>query len=229
MANALPNVFASWPQVSIFCGALGSGKTTLALNVAWRLASGREKVYLVDLDVINPLFRSRRFREKMAPWGVEVIAPPPTFDLSDLPALPAAIKRLLAGEERVVVDVGGDGVGATVLGAYSSYLPPAAGIFLVVNACRPFSSTVEEVVRAAQEIAQAGRVELTGLINNTHLGEATTVEVVREGWQVVEEAGRILGLPVVFSALREDLIRDDLPFPVFPLKLFPFLPWQSVD
>ncbi|RDV83986.1 hypothetical protein [Ammonifex thiophilus] len=229
MANVLPNIFASWPRVSIFCGALGSGKTTLALNVAWRLASEEEKVYLVDLDVINPLFRSRRFREKLAPWGVEVIAPPPAFDLSDLPALPAAIGRLLAGKERVVVDVGGDGVGATVLGAYASFLTPEAGVFLVVNTCRPFSSTVEEVVRAAQEIAQAGRVELTGLINNTHLGEVTTVEVVREGWRIVEEAGRILGLPVIFSALREDLVRDDLPFPVLPLKLFPFLPWQSVD
>ncbi|MGO0122870.1 hypothetical protein ACTLLP_06555 [Desulfothermobacter acidiphilus] len=227
MANALPEVLASWPRVSAFCGALGSGKTTLALNVSWRLAAKEEgKVYLVDLDVINPLFRSRRLRGLMHSMGVELVAPPPALDFSDLPALPATINRLLLGKERVVVDVGGNGVGATVLGAYASCWPPDAGVLLVVNACRPFSATPGDIVRAAREIAVAGRLRLSGLINNTHLVEETTPEVVEQGWQTVEEAGRTLGVPVLFSAVREDLAAEvRFSFPVLPLRLFSFLPW----
>ena len=39
-------------------GNFGSGKTELALNMAFRARARGEKVTLVDIDVINPYFRS---------------------------------------------------------------------------------------------------------------------------------------------------------------------------
>ena len=46
------------PRVTILCGHYGCGKTNLALNLALEAAAAGGPVALVDLDVVNPYFRS---------------------------------------------------------------------------------------------------------------------------------------------------------------------------
>ena len=51
-------------RIIIFCGNYGSGKTEIALNTALKLRSQGERTVLVDLDIVNPYFRSSE-HEKM--------------------------------------------------------------------------------------------------------------------------------------------------------------------
>ena len=48
----------SFPRYIVLTGNYGSGKTELSLNLASQLAAGGKSVTLVDLDIVNPYFRS---------------------------------------------------------------------------------------------------------------------------------------------------------------------------
>ena len=54
------------------------------------------------------------------------------------------------------------------------------------------TASVKDIVA---EVGAMGRVD--GLINNTHLADETTVELVQEGARIVADAAAILDLPVV--------------------------------
>ena len=48
----------------VIVGHFGSGKTEISLNIAFNAAKEAKKVTLVDLDIVNPYFRTaERFRE----------------------------------------------------------------------------------------------------------------------------------------------------------------------
>jgi Mrp family chromosome partitioning ATPase len=58
----------------IITGAYGSGKTEVAMELAVRWAE-REAVTLIDLDFVNPYFRSQDHRAELEQHGVHIIAP----------------------------------------------------------------------------------------------------------------------------------------------------------
>ena len=99
-------------RITIHIGHFGSGKTEISLDKAMRLASQGEKVSLVDLDNVNPYFRSGEKRPELEALGIEVHTP--TFEGStvDVPSLPATIQRVFAQKDRrVIFDAGGDPAG----------------------------------------------------------------------------------------------------------------------
>ncbi|MCL6636129.1 MAG: hypothetical protein K6T29_10275, partial [Peptococcaceae bacterium] len=68
-----------------------------------------------------------------------------------------------------------------------------------------------------------GKVD--GLINNSHLGDETTMEFIQEGARIVGEAARQLGIPVVATTALEELARvigthDAAGHPVWPIKRY---------
>ena len=48
--------------VAVVCGHYGVGKTNLTLNIALDAAAGGRAVTVIDLDVVNPFFRSSDYR-----------------------------------------------------------------------------------------------------------------------------------------------------------------------
>jgi hypothetical protein len=46
-----------------------------------------------------------------------------------------------------------------------------------------------------------GRVD--AIINNTHLGEETTVDIIQAGSKVVSEAAKRLGIPIIATSAEE--------------------------
>ena len=62
-------------KLIIVIGAYGSGKSEYSINLAKEYQLAGEKVSLVDMDVVNPYFRSRDVREKFEKEGITVIAP----------------------------------------------------------------------------------------------------------------------------------------------------------
>lgn len=219
-------------RLYIFTGGLGSGKTEVAINTALALRS-RGPVALVDLDIINPYFRTRSARAPLAARGIEVVCAPGELAQADAPVLVPGIMRVLTCGDRLgVFDVGGDDVGAIVLGSFRPYLRETeAAVFFVVNVCRPRTRTVTGIVRLVRDIENTARVRVNYLVNNTNLGASTTAAVVVTGQAVVGEAATALGIEVAFISVRRDLaaeVREMVhPVPVLPLDLFMQAPWET--
>ena len=60
-------------RVTIFTGAFGSGKTELSANFAAKLSDEYERVSLLDVDIVKPLFRSRELKSSMGKRNVKVV------------------------------------------------------------------------------------------------------------------------------------------------------------
>ena len=61
--------------VVVVTGHYGVGKTNFSLNLALDAAAAGREVTLIDLDVVNPYFRSSEYREMMEAAGIRLIAP----------------------------------------------------------------------------------------------------------------------------------------------------------
>jgi hypothetical protein len=221
-------------RVGILVGHFGSGKTEIALNMALELATRRQGVVLVDLDIVKPYFRSRSAREFMAGRGVRVVAPDGELAHADLPIVVPEVLRVLQDPAcRVLVDAGGDPVGARVLGSLADVMPRGETELLVVlNFRRPSTTSVDEAVAMVGAIEAASRLPAAGLISNTHLLGETTAEVVRRGLEMARETGERLGVPVVGvgcdEATAAALAGEDLGCPIVTLARLiapPFEPY----
>ncbi|WP_027363433.1 hypothetical protein [Desulfotruncus alcoholivorax] len=218
-------------RITIFTGNIGSGKTELAINYALRLKQEHDRVGIVDLDIVNPYFRTRVFRDYLEQNGLKVVAPAGELAGADVPALPAAILGILEDEGiKGVFDVGGDDIGATALGRFKPLLPEGSyGMFFVVNTCRPFTRTVEGIMQVLKAVEKASRLKVTGLVSNTNLGSGTDIATIETGHNIVTEAASRLNVPVTFMAVRNELAAELAQrFPqenLFPLNLHVLPPW----
>ena len=46
-------------RITLLCGHYGSGKTNVAVNMAFELKKQYQNVAIADLDIVNPYFRSK--------------------------------------------------------------------------------------------------------------------------------------------------------------------------
>ena len=58
-------------RITLITGHYGSGKTNFAVNLALRQAAEGKKVTVVDLDIVNPYFRTAEFAEKYFRQGLK--------------------------------------------------------------------------------------------------------------------------------------------------------------
>ncbi len=218
-------------HINIFTGNLGSGKTEIAINYALRLLYNNKGCSLVDLDIVNPYFRSRLARTRLEEKGLKVICPDEKIAFGDLPALSPLIKGVFDNDNAYsVLDVGGDDVGATVLGRFKPFLPEGGyELFFIVNAFRPYTRDVKGVTKILKSIEVASRLKVTALVSNGHLGCLTKEENIREGLALTKEVGNNLCLPIAFVAIGREMIGDMENeingVPVFPLDFFMVPPW----
>ena len=206
---------------TIVVGHYGSGKTEFALNLALRLRTEGKRVTIVDLDTVNPYFRTNDIRKKLEALGIGVIAPIYASTNFDLPALPPEIYAAFEKtEEYVIFDVGGDDEGATALGQYKSRFDEAPYEMLaVVNAKRPLTATAEEMAESVRLIELTSRLKVSALVNNTNLSYETQLEDVLESVREVERAAQILNIPVKCTSVRQDLAQDISQEDIFALEL----------
>ena len=206
---------------TIVVGHYGSGKTEFALNLALRLRTEGKRVTIVDLDTVNPYFRTNDIRKKLEALGIGVIAPIYASTNFDLPAVPPEIYAAFEKtEEYVIFDVGGDDEGATALGQYKSRFDEAPYEMLaVVNAKRPLTATAEEMAESVRLIELTSRLKVSALVNNTNLSYETQLEDVLESVREVERAAQILNIPVKCTSVRQDLAQDIPQEDIFALEL----------
>lgn len=223
-------------DMTIIVGAFGSGKTETAINLAIRQAARRNghRTALVDIDIVNPYFRSREEEEYLSRYGISVISTSEESRQADLPALSPRIYSVLQDHSYdVVFDVGGDPTGARVLGRYAPYFQaePDYQMHLVINPYRPMTSTPDEIKAMADAIELRSRLAITSLVCNAHLRAETTWEVVERGYGVVRQASDLLKLPIAYVCVPSWLAasREAIREPLFPLQLFMLPPWEKEE
>ncbi len=227
----LPLDYIPPERIVLIVGNYGSGKTEVAVNLAIRLAE-QHRVSIADLDIVNPYFRCREARQEMEDHGIRVIYPHGEYHAADLPIiLPEIRGAILEGQDFLILDVGGDDVGARVLSSLADLLVGRACAMLqVLNARRPFTDTVAGALKIRREIEAASRLPITGLISNTHLLEQTDVATVMEGLALARAVGREAGLPVAFVIASEDhrneLPLDEIGCPVLWITRRMLPPWK---
>ena len=209
-------------RISIFCGHYGSGKTNIAVNYALSLKEQGISVRIADLDIVNPYFRTKDSAQELEAAGIELISPVFANTNVDLPALPQEMYALVQQKHmHAVMDVGGDDRGAYALGRYAPFIREENNfdLFCVVNFFRPLTATPEEAAEVMAEIEAAAHLPFTAIINNSNLGEATTLEDVLSTKEKCEALSRMTALPIAATTIRADLIPDDAAEAFMPLQL----------
>ena len=217
-------------RVKIFTGHYGSGKTEISINYAIKLKQQFDKVAIVDLDIVNPYFRTKDAQKTLEAHGIRVIAPVFANTNVEIPILPPDIISLFQDPQlQVVFDVGGDETGATVLGTYNQYfLKESYDMYFVVNTRRPLTQTTENIIQMLRNIEMKSRLKVNGLVNNTNLSTESTLEILLEGAKTLEEVAETTGIQLKLVTGKSDIL-EELPKKYeefsFPLNLYLQLPW----
>ncbi|MCH3942818.1 MAG: hypothetical protein WAY93_08765 [Atopobiaceae bacterium] len=199
----LPPRLAGLPPIVIVVGHYGVGKTNFALNLASDLALAGRKVTVADLDIVNPFFRSSDYEGLLSGRGIDVIKPELAGSALDVPALSGRIDTAIDqaqgsdGKETLVLDVGGDDVGAVALGRYSKAIARAPYAMLyVVNAFRDDGDDVGLAASLLSEIEADSHLEATAIVGNSHLQSETDAETIARGAEFAERVSHAVDLPV---------------------------------
>jgi hypothetical protein len=220
-------------RIKIITGHYGSGKTEFAVNYVLKLASDKEKLSLVDLDIVNPYFRSREFEPLLKEKGVKVISSSINAPAVEVPALSAEIFSVFQNKDAsVVFDVGGDKAGATVLARYHRYLDKEDfEMFFVINANRPLTNTAAASIKYLKSIEDASAQRITSLISNTHLCGLTSIDDIIKGQELCEEVSAITGLPIKYTLVHKTLANDKklniINNEIFPMDIYLKKPWEA--
>ena len=188
-------------RITVVCGHYGCGKTNLTLNLALEAAGEGQPVTVVDLDIVNPYFRSSEYGELLGEKGVRLIAPVFANTTLDTPTLPPEIYSVFEPQAgRVFLDAGGDDAGVTALGGLHAMLEEAGyDMLYVINRYRVLSQTPEETAALLREIQAASRLRATGLVNNSHLGVETTLETLERALPFARKTAELTHLPLLYS------------------------------
>ena len=208
-------------RVTLFMGHYGSGKTNLSVNYAISLARQGQKVTIADLDIVNPYFKTGEFRDELEAEGIRLIANPSSN--ADMPALSSELYSLVQDLSRAAIfDVGGDDRGAYALGRFTPSILEEDNYeaLMVVNFCRPLTTTPEAAIGIMQEIEAASRIPFTGIAANTNLGAETDMDVIRTGLEKTERLSELTGLPIRFVSVERQFEEEtqqmvDGKYPVF--------------
>ena len=214
----------TYKRITLFTGHYGSGKTNIAVAYARYLKDMGEAVTVADMDIVNPYFRTKDSAEDFRREGIELIVSEFANSNVDLPALPSELYGVVERRDMyAVLDIGGDDRGAYALGRFSPYIKEENNFenLFVANMYRPLTKTPEEALAVMREIEGAGGIPITAIVNNSNLGELTDERTVLDSVDYARRLSELSGLPVKFTAAREDiaLALGGVEKGFFPLKL----------
>jgi hypothetical protein len=241
-------------RIIIVAGHYGSGKTEFSVNLAMHFATqlntqlspqldtqlaeqlseqldvrpqNYKRVALVDLDIINPYFRSRERRKLLEKAGVSVYGSLYKTDITaEIPALGAEIRVPLEDKDCLtIIDLGGNDSGALVLNQFKKYLLPEHTVVLaVINANRPETRDVLGAIEHLASIEAATGLTITHIVNNTNLLRETSVNTIIKGRRLVLEVCEKTDREFLFDCYPVPVLNADdlrlLESVAFPLELY---------
>lgn len=225
-------------RVRIIVGHYGSGKTEFSVNYAIKLANkraaekGMREIAISDLDVINPYFRSREKESILEKHGIISYSSILRNSTLDLPAISADLSVPILDENYdYVMDVGGDELGARVLGSMNQIIRKHPyDMFMVINGNREYTADANDVVKYIREIEGASKLTVTGLVSNTHMLRDTSKEDILKGARLVKGVSELTGIPVKYivypNFLDKNSFQDDLDHELFSIDMIMREEWM---
>ncbi|MGM9536035.1 MAG: hypothetical protein ACI3VR_12305 [Intestinibacter sp.] len=225
----LKEVIPSKGKNFIFLGEAGSGKSEIAINLAINMAkNNNKKVHFFDMDMTKPLFRSRDLSEYLKEVGVEFHC---QEQFMDAPTLVGGVNYLLKNKDEIVVmDVGGDYIGARSIGGFAPLINKEdTVVYYVLNNMRPWSYDIEHIDGTLGKILGVSHINLSQVrfIDNSNNGITTTADEYLEGSNNMVELVTQYK-PIDFSCINENLydeVKDKARLPLFPIHLYLTYEW----
>ncbi|MDR1821931.1 MAG: ATP-binding protein [Oscillospiraceae bacterium] len=199
-------------RILTVCGHYGSGKTEAAVSLAFarRRANPEIPLAIVDLDIVNPYFRSRERRDELARVGVQVYGSIYKGDIAaEIPALGADAKTPIENPDTdVIIDCGGNNAGANVLNQFSKLLnEDNSDMAVVVNFNRFETRTVEAAAEHIAAIEAVTGLAARYIINNTHLLTETTAETIAAGHALAVKTAALTKKELLMTTYPEKYVK----------------------
>jgi len=204
-------------RITFLTGYYGSGKTEIALNLAIK----KQVEYLVDLDIINPYFRSREAEKYLKEKGIEIIS----SDLekgthADMPYLSRKIFLPFHQKDKTAIyDLGGNDLGAKVMRQFDRETKKDVDLFLVLNVYREETRDEASILELIERLERSSGFKVTGLINNSNLLRETTYDDIMTGEAKISGAAKKTGIPIVFTSIYEEIYDESFTHMGEPLIL----------
>lgn len=214
-------------KLTIITGHYGSGKTNFSVNLALDMAAKGHRVTIVDLDIVNPYFRTADFEEMFKDKGISLKVSAYANSNLDIPALNMSVKSILDESDCAIIDVGGDDEGAKALGRFA---PAILGcedrqMLYVINKYRYLTKEPEETVALMRDIENACGINCTGIVNNSNLGVETTNETVKASLSFANAVSEATGLPVTATVGTKEALKD-IPVNPYPVEIYVKTLWS---
>ena len=213
-------------------GGFGSGKTEIAINYSIYYKKNHNQVAIVDLDIVNPYFRTREAKNTLSLKGIKVISPEGEMAYADLPLISPEIKGLIQNSDyHLILDVGGDDIGTVVLGNFRSFIKDLDyEMLLVVNSYRPFTQSVPQIEQMVHEIENSSRLKISGIVSNPNLSGQTDEKIIKQGHTLIKKASQKLNLPIKFICIdkqfSQKIKKENFEESIFYIKRYMHLPWN---
>ena len=191
-------------KVLILTGNTGSGKTEFSIQYSLFLAKQKEKINLVDLDVINVYYRSRENREMLEKLGIKIWGSS-NFDYNgiDLPAISYGFESLLTEKkENVIIDLAGSINGLKLLTALKDK-SFTYDMWLICNIYREETDSEEKIIHLIKEYENFSGFKITGIINNSNLLEYSTEEDLITAEKIILNVSYKLNIPLIYTVLLQ--------------------------
>lgn len=214
-------------KLTVITGHYGCGKTNFSVNLALDAARSRKKCTIIDLDIVNPYFRTADLADMFEREGIELWAPVYAGTNLDIPSLNIPLASILESGADVIIDVGGDDEGAKALGRFAPTICTFADtqILYVINKYRYLTKEPADAVQVMREIEYSAGLSCTGIVNNSNLGTETTAGTVEASLDFANEVSKLSGLPLCATAMPENAVTDKAPCP-YKVKVYIKAPWQ---
>ena len=213
-----------YKRLTIISGHYGSGKTNVAINMAFELRKKHKNVVLADLDIVNPYFRSKDSEMELANMGIRLICSPYANSNIDVAALPQEIYSLTDDlTMHAVIDLGGDERGVLALGRIAEMIKEENNyqFLLVLNRFRPLTSDTDSLIEVKYGIEAATQLKFTGIVNNSNLGMETTPDVIVDSLEFADNISNICAIPVVATSIAKEFYDDlaNIAPNIFPMSI----------
>jgi DNA helicase HerA-like ATPase len=223
-------------KIIIICGHYGSGKTNFSVNLALDLKKQNNQVTLIDMDIVNPYFRSSDHKGFLESKGIQLISPVYANTNLDAPAIPAQMYSAFDKKGYAIFDMGGDDAGATVMGQFfKNVTDKPYDMLYVINKHRSMIENADDAVQMLYSIQNASRLKATYIVNNSHIKDYTTVQSVEESVEYADEISKLLNLEVYCTTISKKLINekgirlsDNLANNLYPIDIFVKTPWEEI-
>ncbi|AEM21233.1 hypothetical protein Bint_0604 [Brachyspira intermedia PWS/A] len=168
-------------------------------------------IYIADLDVVNPYFRSREHSSYLEEKNIKVIGSYLPQSGADIPAVSAEVYSIFERKEIIgIIDMGGNSAGSLSFASFRNNVDiDETDVFFVFNANRKENSTFELALGHLIDIEAVLGLKVTGIINNTHLMNDTSLDDIEKGEIIAYNLSKEKNIPIKYTCVDRKFYQNN--------------------